>query len=99
VLDATGAPHAPLSLDEAGPIGDQPAAPVADERLERLEQMLARLPQRQRRLVVRRFGLATDAPVSAATLAAELELSPRRTQTIAREALDALRRDLEADEN
>lgn len=98
VLEATGAPHAPLSLDEAGAAGAPAVSAVGDERIDGLERTVAQLPQRQRELIVRRFGLAGDKPLSAVRIAAELELSPRRTQTIARETLDALRRDLESAE-
>lgn len=107
VLEARGTPSVPLSLDDpraaaaalAGAVPD-PAAPdpeleaVAHEQLERLQAALAQLPERQRRIVRRRWGIDGE-PASTAALAAELELSARRTQTISEDALHRLRTALE----
>jgi RNA polymerase primary sigma factor len=107
VLEARGTPSVPLSLDDpraaaaalAGAVAD-PAAPdpeleaVAHEQLERLRAALAQLPERQRRIVRRRWGIDGE-PASTAALAAELELSARRTQTISEDALHRLRTALE----
>lgn len=109
VLSARAAPLSLLSLD-ASSVADGPRAatiladPAAsnpaedalvDERVDLLEQTVARLPHRQRQVVARRFGLDARPPVSGRALASDLDLSPRRTQAIARDALDALRRELE----
>lgn len=108
VLEVRGTPSVPLSLDDpraaaaaalAGVVPD-PAAPdpeleaVAHEQLERLHAALAQLPERQRRIVRRRWGIDGE-PASTVALAAELELSARRTQTISEDALHRLRTALE----
>ena len=107
VLEVRRTPSVPLSLDDpraaaaalAGAVPD-PAAPdpeleaVAHEQLERLHAALAQLPERQRRIVRRRWGIDGE-PASTAALAAELELSARRTQTISEDALHRLRTALE----
>lgn len=112
VLEARDAPLASVSLDDAGAAGGAPLAEavadpgardpivhvLADERHRLLERRLAGLSPVQQELVARRWGLAACNPAHASTLAAEIGLSPRRTQTLAREALYALRRDLESDE-
>jgi RNA polymerase sigma factor (sigma-70 family) len=105
------APHL-ISLDESAALGGRSLASlVADpagsdpeqealerERVERLGRALEQLPERQRRLVSRRWGLGV-APRSNAELAAELELSPRRLQTLGRDALYELRAALELAES
>ena len=107
VLEVRGTPSVPLSLDDpraaaaalAGAVAD-PAAPdpeleaVAHEQAERLHAALAQLPERQRRIVSRRWGIDGE-PASTVALAAELELSARRTQTISEDALHRLRTALE----
>jgi RNA polymerase sigma factor (sigma-70 family) len=109
VVAARAAPLAVLALEGSGGVDGTPIARtladpdagdpadevLSDEGLALLEQTLARLPQRQRQVVARRFGLDTRPPVSARALAADLHLSPRRTQALAREALMSLRRELE----
>ncbi len=108
VLEARAAPLAPISLDE--PVLDDGApleALVADptapdperetlehEQTELVRSALATLPERQQRIVRRRWGI-DGPPHSPATLAREFELSKRRTQTLARDALFALRAALE----
>ena len=107
VLNARTAGLAPVSLDQPIlPDGSSLANVVADpaaadpelkalehERSELLQAALQDLPNRQRYIVNRRWGIG-GAPVSNAELAAELELSSRRTQTLGRDALYALERSL-----
>lgn len=107
VLEARAATR-PLSLDEpllpdgstlesvvAHPSAGNLAEGAADrDRVERLTRALTRLPARQQRILSARWGL-DGTPRATTELARELALSPRRTQTIGRQALDALRRDLE----
>jgi DNA-directed RNA polymerase sigma subunit (sigma70/sigma32) len=109
VMEARAATQMPLSLDEpvlpdgsplesviADPVATDPAlATIDDEQHELLERALTRLPERQRRVVSAQWGLNGTPERSATDVARELHLSPRRTQTIARDALDALRDELE----
>jgi RNA polymerase sigma factor (sigma-70 family) len=109
VIEAQSAAQAPASLDEpvlpegspleslvADPVASDPAADtVQQEQGELLEQALARLPERQRQVVTAQWGLNGTPERSATELARELKLSPRRTQTIGRDALRTLRRELE----
>jgi RNA polymerase primary sigma factor len=110
VVESRGLGVPPVSLDGALPDGsslqnvvaDPAAADPADEALARerhelLEAALAQLPDRERRVVMARWGLS-GSPRAAAELAAELELSPRRAQTIVADALHHLRLTLEAAE-
>ena len=108
VLNARSAGLAPVSLDEPVlPDGSPLARVVADpeaadpelralehEQAELLRAALESLPNRQRHIVNLRWGIS-GAPMSNAELAAELELSPRRTQTIGRDALYQLKAALE----
>ena len=77
-------------LDPAAP---DPAEALGDERVGLLGSRLAQLPPRQRHVVAGIWGLGGREPLPASTMAGELGLSPRRTQSIAQAALDALRRD------
>jgi RNA polymerase primary sigma factor len=109
VLEARRATHTPLSLDEpvlpdgsaleslvADPAGSDPEAEaLARERAASLKHALAKLPARQRLVVSGRWGLDGAAPANGVEVSRELGLSPRRTQTIAQEALYALREELE----
>ena len=70
--------------------GDPADEALAREQRELLDAALEKLPDRERRVVSARWGLR-GAPVSVAELAAELELSQRRTRTIAADALHDLR--------
>jgi len=104
VLEARAVGLAPVSLDEpvlpdgsplgsllADPAANDPAREVVErEQHERLLGALARLPERERRIVGRRWGL-NGASQSNAELAAALDLSPRRAQAIGRDALYELR--------
>ena len=108
VLEARSAALAPVSLDgpvlpDGSPLGSLLADPAASdpelealghEQAELLNAALERLPERQRRVVSRRWGL-DGAPQSNADVAADLHLSPRRTQTIAHDALYELRATLD----
>ena len=108
VLDARSAGLAPISLDEPVlPDGSSLASVVADpeaadpelkvlehEQTELLNAAIEDLPERQRRVIGRRWGVGAT-PRSNAEVAAELELSPRRTQTIGQDALYELRAALE----
>lgn len=109
VLEAQASSHTPLSLDQPVlPDGSTLAALVADpavsdpalqaiahEQAEVLALALAQLSERQRRVVSARWGLGGKKPASGTELAAELGLSPRRTQAIGQEALFELRKALE----
>jgi len=104
VLEARSARLAPISLDQpilpdgsslesvvADPAASDPELKALEhEQAELLNAALEKLPERQRRVVSLQWGLG-GAPGSNAELAAELKLSPRRTQTIGRDALYELR--------
>jgi len=108
VENARSAGLAPVSLDEPLlPDGSSLANVVADstaadpersalehEQTELLTAALDELPNRQRYILNHRWGISGE-PVTIADLAAELDLSPRRTQTIGRDALYELRAALE----
>jgi len=107
VLNARTAALAPVSLDQPIlPDGSSLASVVADpaaadpelkalehEQSQLLQAALEDLPNKQRYIVNRRWGIG-GAPMSTAELASELELSSRRTQTLGRDALYALERSL-----
>jgi RNA polymerase primary sigma factor len=109
VREARRASQATVSLNEpllpdgsaleslvADPAAGDPAADtVGHEQGVLLRRALAHLPERQRQVISARWGV-DDAPERSATeLARELKLSPRRTQTIGYDALNALREELE----
>jgi RNA polymerase sigma factor (sigma-70 family) len=111
VLEARTATQATVSLDEPvlpdgsalnGIVADPAASDPASEAVEHeqsllIEQAVAQLPPRQRDVVTAQWGLG-GAPVRSATeLAAELGLSPRRTQAIGQRGLYQLRKALEPD--
>lgn len=107
VKDARSASVATVSLDEpilpdGSPLEGLVADPrAADPELKLLEYeqtkllaaALADLPDRQRRIVNSKWGIG-EAPVPNRVLASKLALSPRRTQTICRDALYELRNSL-----
>lgn len=109
VLEARTAALPPVSLDEpilpngatlqslvADPAATDPATDTIEhEQSAMLERALARLPERQRRVVSAQWGLHGRTPTSPTEIGRELELSPRRAQTIARDALHTLRGHLE----
>jgi RNA polymerase sigma factor (sigma-70 family) len=104
---ARRAPLAPISLDqpvlpEGGSLADLIADPeAADPELRLLEaeqrtilaDSLQSLSTRERQVVAWRFGVG-EAPTSNADTARRLGLSPRRAQTIQRDALYRLRRSI-----
>ena len=101
-----------VSLDEpvlpdgsplAGVVADPHAADpeviaLEHDRTTQLTAALASLPERQRRIVNCKWGIGQRS-MSNGALAAKLGLSPRRTQTIERDALYELRKTLEAEKN
>jgi RNA polymerase primary sigma factor len=107
VKDARSASVATVSLDQPvlpdgspleGLVADPRAADPELKLLEReqtklLAAALADLPERQRRIVSSRWGIG-EAPMPNGVLASKLALSPRRTQTICRDALYGLRKSL-----
>ena len=100
IPDATSL-NQPLSSDEgSSELGDF----VEDEResgadgevvreleARRLMVYVARLPERQRRVLVRRYGLDGEKPSTLADLSEELEISRERVRQLQREAERALR--------
>jgi len=110
VLDARAATVATISLDVpvlpdgsplAGLVADPRAADpeliaLEGERTRQLAAALTKLPERQRRVVSCRWGIG-ETSVTNGALAAELRISPRRTQTIGRDALYELRKTLDAE--
>jgi RNA polymerase primary sigma factor len=109
VLEARQATAPTVSLDEPVlPDGSPLAAQVADphagdpvlataerEQDEMLALALAGLPERQRHVVCRQWGLGGQPEVSGVELAEELNVSRRRAQAIAQDALYRLRKALE----
>jgi len=98
IIAAQTAPRTLLSPDDA-PVPDGAACdPVeealTDELVAEVARTVARLPEQQRWVLAHRWGTENNVPRSARALAADLGLSPRRTQTIARDALDTLRSEL-----
>jgi RNA polymerase primary sigma factor len=88
-----GTPLASLIADDSA---TQPELEVLEhERTELLHDAVRTLPERQRRIVAGRWGLEAE-PQSHETLAGKLAVSPRRAQTIGREALYRLRETLES---
>jgi RNA polymerase primary sigma factor len=112
VLEARSAAGTPVSLDEplwseraplASVIKDPQEPDPVEVLLRRdeaasLAEALAKLTPRQRRVVSARWGLCGARPTSAVELGRELQLSPRRAQTIGDDALYVLRRELESPE-
>ena len=108
VVDARSAGLAPISLDQpirpdgsslesvlADPDGGDPElTAIEHEQAEVLRAALARLPDRQRRIVSLRWGIGGN-PLTNAEIATELKLSPRRAQEIGTDALYELRAALE----
>jgi RNA polymerase primary sigma factor len=112
VVEARHATAPPVSLDEpllpggaplealvADPAAGDPGLQVVEhEQEELLAQALQTLSERQRHVVSRQWGLGGREAASGSELAEELEVSPRRTQTIGRDALYRLRQALELPE-
>jgi RNA polymerase sigma factor (sigma-70 family) len=109
VLEAQTVTEPPVSLDArwlpdgsslegelADPSASDPAAATIErERHTLLALALKHLSERQRHILATQWNLHDEAERSVAELARELHLSPRRTQTIGREALESLRRELD----
>src|SRR3712207_2220233 len=62
----------------------------------RLLESVERLPERQRRVLVRRYGLDGEKPATLADLSEELDVSPERVRQLQREAERALRNEWES---
>jgi RNA polymerase primary sigma factor len=62
----------------------------------RLMESVARLPERQRRVLVRRYGLDGEKPSTLADLSEELEVSRERVRQLQRETEEALRNEGES---
>lgn len=109
VRDARASGEAPISLDaprrnDRAPLEtwlidqaatDPEAETLAHERSTALSAALAKLPERERHIVIARWGLDGGRPASGVELAEELRLSPRRTHTVGQGALYELREALE----
>jgi RNA polymerase primary sigma factor len=108
VLEASAVAEAPLSLDEPAArseatlesfvadtaAADPPAHLLRREQRALLESAIGRLKPRERRLVEERWGVNGSSGTAVAEVARELHVSPRRAQTIGRDALARLRADL-----
>jgi RNA polymerase primary sigma factor len=87
IPDATSL-NQPLSSDEdSSELGDL----VRELEPRRLMESLTGLPERQRRVLVRRYGLDGEKPATLADLSEELEISRERVRQLQREAERALR--------
>jgi RNA polymerase primary sigma factor len=109
VLETRDISGAPVSLDESllpdgSPLGaivadraavDPAIEAVEHEQAELVDAAVAALPERQREVLSRHFGLGRS-PQEIADVAAALHLSQQRTRAIERDALFALRTHLEA---
>ena len=85
----------PLEGLVADPRAAEPELKLLEhEQTKLLADALADLPERQRRIVSCKWGIG-EAPMPNAVLASKLALSPRRTQTIGRDALYGLRKALD----
>lgn len=94
---------APLEADPQGSLMDMLPGDLADGPESRAEQhetsvlmheWLARLTDRQRLIILRRFGLEDDDPVTLEVLAAEMGVTRERVRQIQQEALVKLKRAL-----
>jgi RNA polymerase primary sigma factor len=100
IPDATSL-NEPLSSDEGSSelgdfVEDERESGVAAEVVRELEtrrlmESLAGLPERQRRVLVRRYGLDGEKPATLADLSEELEVSRERVRQLQREAERVLR--------
>jgi RNA polymerase primary sigma factor len=98
--DATSL-NQPLSSDEGSSelgdlIEDERESGLAGEVVRKLEERrlveaVERLPERQRRVIVRRYGLDGEKPATLADLSEELAVSRERVRQLQREAERALR--------
>jgi RNA polymerase primary sigma factor len=100
IPDATSL-NQPLSSDEgSSELGDfveneresgADGEVVRELETRRLIESVAGLPERQRRILVRRYGLDSEKPATLADLSEELEISRERVRQLQREAERALR--------
>jgi RNA polymerase primary sigma factor len=77
---------------ESGMIGEV----VRELETRRLMESVERLPERQRRVLVRRYGLDGEMPAILADLSEELHVSRERVRQVQREAEQALRNEWES---
>jgi RNA polymerase primary sigma factor len=77
---------------ESGMIGEV----VRELETRRLMESVERLPERQRRVLVRRYGLDGEKPATLADLSEELAVSRERIRQLQREAEQALRNEWES---
>jgi RNA polymerase primary sigma factor len=100
IPDATSLNHQLSSEEDSSELGDL----VEDEResgvagevvreleIRRLIEAVERLPERQRHVLVRRYGLDGEKPATLADLSEELDVSRERVRQLQREAERALR--------
>jgi RNA polymerase primary sigma factor len=105
IPDATSLNQQLSSSEESSELGDL----VEDEResrvvgevmreleTRRLMESVERLPERQRRVLVRRYGLDGEKPATLADLSEELAVSRERVRQLQREAERALRNEWES---
>src|SRR5215207_7679050 len=105
IPDATSLNQQLSSSEESSELGDL----VEDEResrvvgevmreleTRRLMESVERLPERQRRVLVRRYGLDGEKPATLADLSEELAVSRERIRQLQREAEQALRNEWES---
>ena len=105
IPDATSL-NQPLSSDEASSelgdfVEDERESGVIGEVVRELEtrrlmESVARLPERQRRVLVRRYGLDGEKPATLADLSEELKVSRERIRQLQRETERALRNEGES---
>jgi len=105
IPDATSL-NQPLSSDEASSelgdfVEDERESGAAGEVVRKLEkrrlmESVARLPERQRRVLVRRYGFDGEKPATLADLSEELEVSRERIRQLQRETERALRNEWES---
>lgn len=87
--------HLPVCLLPANLVAADPCdAAVACEQRECLAAAVARLPERLRTILCRRFGLVGQAETGLAELGRELGISAERVRQLQNQALGRLRRDL-----
>ncbi len=104
IPDATSL-NQPLNSDEGSSelgdlLEDERESRVASEVVQKLEkrrlmESVERLPERQRRVLVRRYGLDGEEPATLADLSEELEVSRERIRQLQRETERALRNEEE----
>jgi RNA polymerase primary sigma factor len=105
IPDATSLNRQLSSEEESSELGDL----VEDEResrvvgevireleTRRIMESVERLPERQRRVLIRRYGLDGEKPATLADLSEELAVSRERIRQLQREAEQALRKEWES---